>query len=94
MKTTFMFPLLGLFVEKQMRRFRITVRLYKSELSAGSRSYGAIKKRGDLRLSYYARLVALLYDLAGEEEFRRLAHEAVELYIREREKGEKLDDKI
>ena len=58
MKTTFMFPLLGLFVEKQMRRFRITVRLYKSELSAGSRSYGAIK-RGDLRLSYYARLVAL-----------------------------------
>ena len=44
MKTTFMFPLLGLFVEKQMRRFRITVRLYKSELSAGSRSYGAIKK--------------------------------------------------
>ena len=32
MKTTFMFPLLGLFVEKQMRRFRITVRLYKSEL--------------------------------------------------------------
>ena len=43
MKTTFMFPLLGLFVEKQMRRFRITVRLYKSELSAG-RSYGAIKK--------------------------------------------------
>lgn len=76
-----------------MRRFRITVRLYKSELSAGSRSYGAIK-RGDLRLSYYARLVALLYDLAGEEEFRRLAHEAVELYIREREKGEKLDDKI
>ena len=30
--------------EKQMRRFRITVRLYKSELSAGSRSYGAIKK--------------------------------------------------
>ena len=43
MKTTFMFPLLGLFVEKQMRRFRITVRLYKSELS-GSRSYGAIKK--------------------------------------------------
>ena len=36
--------LLGLFVEKQMRRFRITVRLYKSELSAGSRSYGAIKK--------------------------------------------------
>ena len=41
MKTTFMFPLLGLFVEKQMRRFRITVRLYKSELSAGSRSYGA-----------------------------------------------------
>ena len=83
MKTTFMFPLLGLFVEKQMRRFRITVRLYKSELSAGSRSYG------DLRLSYYARLVALLYDLAGEEEFRRLAHEAVELYIREREKGKK-----
>lgn len=44
MKTTFMFLLLGLFVEKQMRRFRITVRLYKSELSAGSRSYGAIKK--------------------------------------------------
>ena len=41
-----------------------------------------------------ASLVALLYDLAGEEEFRRLAHEAVELYIREREKGEKLDDKI
>ena len=90
MKTTFMFPLLGLFVEKQMRRFRITVRLYKSELSAGSRSYGAIKKMGrTIRLSYYARLVALLYDLAGEEEFRRLAHEAVELYIREREKGEK-----
>ena len=44
MKTIFMFPLLGLFVEKQMRRFRITVRLYKSELSAGSRSYVAIKK--------------------------------------------------
>ena len=44
MKTTFMFPLLGLFVEKQMIRFRITVLLYKSELSAGSRSYGAIKK--------------------------------------------------
>ena len=38
------FPLLGLFVAKQIRRFRITVRLYKSELSAGSRSYGAIKK--------------------------------------------------
>ena len=44
MKPTFMFPLVGLFAEKQMRRFRITVRLYKSELSAGSRSYGAIKK--------------------------------------------------
>ena len=28
MKTTFMFPLLGLFVEKQMRRFRITVVSY------------------------------------------------------------------
>ena len=42
MKTTFMFPLLGLFVEKQMRRFRITVRLYKSELSAGK-----VVKEGD-----------------------------------------------
>ena len=49
---------------------------------------------GDLRLSYYARLVALLYDLAGEEEFRRLAHEAVELYLRARAKGEKLDDQL
>ena len=38
MKTTFMFPLLGLFVEKQMRRFRINVRVYKRELSAGSRT--------------------------------------------------------
>ncbi|MFQ9021969.1 MAG: hypothetical protein ACLR6J_12775 [Parabacteroides merdae] len=27
------------------------------------------------------------YDLAGEEEFRRLAHEAVELYIRDRKRG-------
>lgn len=50
---------------------------------------------GDLRLSYYARLATLVYDLAGEEEFRRLAHEAVELYIQEKKKkGEKLDDKI
>lgn len=40
-------------------------------------------------IDHYPGLVALLYDLAGEEEFRRLAHEAVELYIREREKGEK-----
>lgn len=44
MKTMLIFPLLGLFVEKQMRRFRITERFYKNELSAGSRSYGVIKK--------------------------------------------------
>ena len=44
MKTVFTFSSLGLFGEKLMRRFRITERLYKSELSAGSRSYGAIKK--------------------------------------------------
>ena len=44
MKTVFTFPSLGLFVEKLMTRFRITERLYKSELFAGSRSYGAIKK--------------------------------------------------
>ena len=44
MKKIFTVPLLGLFIEKLMRRFRITERLYKSELFAGSRSYGAIKK--------------------------------------------------
>lgn len=44
MKTMITFPLLGLFVEKLMRRFHITERFYKSELFAGSRSYGAIKK--------------------------------------------------
>ncbi|WP_456088237.1 hypothetical protein [Parabacteroides sp.] len=44
MKTVLTFPLLGLFVEKLMRHYRITERFYRSELSAGSRSYSAIKK--------------------------------------------------
>lgn len=44
MKTDIYVPSVGAFRRKAERRFRITVRLYKSELSAGSRSYGAIKK--------------------------------------------------
>ena len=38
------YPLLGAFIERQMRHFHITERSYKSELSAGSRSYESIKK--------------------------------------------------
>lgn len=44
MKTTFMFPLLGLFVEKQMRRFRITVRLYKANSLPAAAATVRLKK--------------------------------------------------
>ena len=60
MKTVFTFPSLGLFVEKLMRRFRITERLYKSELFAGSRSYGAIKK-GATSAAWHMRRWSCIY---------------------------------
>lgn len=44
MREMLTFPLLGLFVSKQMRRFRISERFYKNNLSAGSRSYASLKK--------------------------------------------------
>lgn len=86
MRTIYAYPELGLYVSEQMSRYLITERFYKYELSAGSRSYGSIKKGGDLRLSYYIRFIDLLFDLAGEEEFRLLVLEALELYILARKK--------
>ncbi len=39
-------------------------------------------------MSYYARFLSLLWELLGEDDFRRLAHWAVERYIREKKREE------